>query len=81
MFTVSHWHNGEHDCVPPEPGKRWLSILDDDGEEFCVVVHRDLPDGSLLSPKEHERLAFTKEARAYTIANALNGCFGNGPAR
>lgn len=39
------WFDGESDCSPPEPGKRWLEIqeLDDDGsqvEEIAVIVHR-----------------------------------------
>lgn len=28
------------DCDPPEPGKRWLTLGDQDGEEIAVLVRR-----------------------------------------
>lgn len=28
------------DCSPPEPGKRWLTIADANGEEIAVIVNR-----------------------------------------
>lgn len=37
-----YWDDGGYgeDCDPPEPGKRWISIYDDDDSEVCVIVNR-----------------------------------------
>lgn len=36
------WNDDGHgeDCDPPEPGKRWISILDSEGEEIAVLINR-----------------------------------------
>jgi len=38
-----------YDCEPPEPGKLWLSIDDDHGDEWAIVVHR----GGEIPPHKH----------------------------
>lgn len=68
-YTPRPWQvlddgNGE-DCSPPEPGKRWLTIADADGEELAVLVNRkgeptprQHADARLmaLAPELYERL-------------------------
>ena len=57
-------NDGDSDCEPPEPGKKWLAIVDQDGEEVAIVVHR----GGEIPPEKRaiaQRIAdlFTQEAR------------------
>lgn len=68
-FSWSGWYEGEGDCEPPEPGKQWLTIHDQD-EEFCVIVlRRDLSSKSseAYSAKESELME-----RATFLVEALN---------
>ena len=57
------WFDGAEDCEPPEPGKFWIEVQDDDFNEIAVVVCRE--------PK-FEELKGQKEAQAQMIVDALN---------
>jgi hypothetical protein len=69
-FEVRGWYDGEDDCEPPEPGKRWLTVTLDD-EEFCVVVQRmtEQPDGTL---GYDEQGTLERSKRADLIRDALH---------
>lgn len=64
-FEVTGWFDGESDCDPPEPGKRWLNI-GIDGDEFCIVVQRQ------VNGQYWEQISHEKEERARLVAEALN---------
>jgi len=40
--TPWFWMDGgeEEECEPPEPGKKWLSIINSDGDEIAIIVNR-----------------------------------------
>lgn len=42
-YTIEEF-DGDSDCEPPEPGKKWLAINreleEGDWEELCIIVHR-----------------------------------------
>jgi len=40
MYRWVGWFDGSEDCEPPEPGKFWIEIQDEDFNEVCVIVHR-----------------------------------------
>lgn len=69
-FGVAGWESGD-ECDPPEAGKHWLSIIDSDHSEFCVIVHRGslLEDGSI---NEDDPEVMRKLNLAFCIASALN---------
>jgi len=68
MYRWVGWFDGECDCEPPEPGKYWLEIQDDDMYEFCVVVYRP-KNGSFAEEDPQVR---AREERAQLIVDALN---------
>ena len=68
QFFWTGWSEGA-DCEPPEPGKRWLTIHDGDGEEFAVIVHR-LQENPPSATDEARMLV--KEGNAQIIVDALN---------
>lgn len=35
-----HWFDGATDCEPPEPGKEWIAVLDEDENEICILALR-----------------------------------------
>lgn len=43
-YGWSGWFEGEGDCEPPEPGKRWLEIhtleANTEGDEIAIIVQR-----------------------------------------
>jgi len=39
-YRVVGWYSGSLDCEPPEPGKRWLEVVDGDDETVAVFVQR-----------------------------------------
>ncbi len=63
--------NGADDCDPPEPGKLWMTIVDDNNEEICIVVHRgsDFPLWKL-------RLV-NKIAKSLTLYDQIEDIYGN----
>lgn len=66
MYKWRGWYDGETDCEPPEPGKFWLEIVDEDFNEVCIIVHRT-ENFKQTDPKVLER-----EERAAMIVRALN---------
>jgi len=73
-FRVSGYFEGEHDCEPPEPDKRWWAVVDEDENEYAVFVQRKR-DGVF-----REDDASDVYERAVTTKNALNEFFGkDGP--
>lgn len=62
--------DGTYECDPPEPGKLWIAIVDDNNEEICVVVHRgtDVPLWKI-------RLA-NKIAKALTLYDQIEDIYG-----
>jgi hypothetical protein len=77
-YAWSGWFDGEGDCEPPEPGKRWLEIhrMEPDGtvgEEIAVIVHRGTPitDSSPACFWDDETRE-KKESYAYAIVQGLN---------
>lgn len=69
-YTWSGWREGD-ECDPEEPGKEWLTI-EEDGEEYAVIVLRTgasifAEDTPALSRARTER-----QARANRIVDALN---------
>lgn len=66
-----YWDDGGYgeDCDPPEPGKRWISIYDDDDSEVCVIVNRT---GSFSSNQfANARLIAAAPDMLEAIKNAL----------
>lgn len=64
------WSYGDEDCEPPEPGKAWLTILED-GEEYATIVLRtDAPH--LSTPAAVLEAQTVRESRADRIVAALN---------
>ncbi len=66
-FTWEGWQDGETDCWPPEPDKRWLTVRDGDGEEYAVIVQRRTRNAAYDEAQAQER-----EDRAARIVLALN---------
>jgi hypothetical protein len=73
LFT---WVGWDDECEPPEPGKRWLTIRDPDGEEFAIIVQRGkLPVGAEFHPEDYvfdEGQAIVLEGHAQMIVDALS---------
>jgi hypothetical protein len=71
-YHVEGWFDGYTEVYPPEPGKRWLAIMDDEGNEVAVVVQRQRAVEP-LEPREYvEEDTVLKQAQAEMIVEALN---------
>jgi len=69
-FTWHGWEEGT-DVYPEEPGKEWLTILDD-GEEYAVIVLRTDADIFRNKPGQLTAARAAREIRANAIVRALN---------
>ena len=76
MTYYAHgWYDGESDCDPPELGKRWMAVVDEDGEEICIVVQRKRrPTSNQRSGSLEYQPEDTKNAdhKVHLIVDALN---------
>lgn len=77
------WFDGEEECSPPEPDKRWLEIIDIgppphvDSDVMCVLVQRKRqpvdPELGPVGVRDYlEEDAQDREEKAQLIAEALN---------
>lgn len=73
MYRWVGWF-GPEDCEPPEPGKYWIEIQDEDFNEFAIIVYR--PQGEDLEIFERGMMPtqgqIEREHRANYIVDALN---------
>lgn len=76
VFTWVGWDEGE-DVSPPEPGKEWLTILED-GEEYAVIVLRTDLDVFKNDPGRLTAARAAREIRANAIVRALNEMVARG---
>lgn len=76
VFTWTGWHVGD-DVDPTEPGKEWLTI-EEDGEEYAVIVLRT--DASIFdgNPGALNAAYAAREIRAQNIVRALNAMVERG---
>lgn len=73
FYSWHGWESGE-DIDPPEPGKRWLTITEDD-EEIAVIVHRMSPrlnNAKLMTDKIVIADHIVKALNTATVTHALN---------
>jgi hypothetical protein len=70
-YDVTGWHDGAVEVDPPEPGKEWLTVREND-EEYAVIVLRT--DASIFQgdPEALESARMIREQRASHIAKVLN---------
>lgn len=78
-FQVQGWFDGEEECSPPEPDKRWLEIIDIgppphvDSDVMCVLVQRKRQPVEGVGVADYlEEDAQDREEKARLIADALN---------
>jgi hypothetical protein len=74
-YQWTGWYDGETDCEPPEPGKLWIEIHDDDWNEACIIVIRADAPIYTSEDADPDRLAndmAEREERARVIVDALN---------
>lgn len=75
-YRVQGWFDGETECEPAEPDKRWLAIVDEDGNEVCVFVQRkrhSYLDGEPVGRPDYvEEDAEYRESMAALICELLN---------
>jgi len=69
IYHWEGWFDGRSDCVPPEPGKYWIEILDQDHNEICIIVHRTFRERDLDNADPE---VLWKEKTAQIIVEALN---------
>lgn len=69
-YTWTGWHEGS-DVTPEEPGKEWLTI-EEDGEEYAVIVLRTDASVFLSDPSALAKARMRREERAERIVAALN---------
>jgi hypothetical protein len=67
-YQWAGWFDGSDACEPPEPGKWWISIEDEDFNEYAIIVHRSTDDPNVNKNTAVDR----KERHAQLIVDALN---------
>lgn len=76
VFDWHGWNEGD-EVSPPEPGKEWLTITEDD-EEYAVIVLRTDLDIFAKDPGLLTAARAAREIRANAIVKAMNAMVERG---